>query len=142
MLKTVAQKRMIKIFIGGRGTVVVTPSRYLPPYDQFLPLPIHPFFSCFRRDSLMTYHRPASNIFHCCPRYSSTTSALPPLPPNRFDCTRTRNFPSCPVFFSNLEYDYHVSLRNSLLNGDNLQYDKPTIRKIHSYRFYVCYKKL
>ena len=45
--------------------------------------------------------------------------------------------------FSKLEYDYHVSLRNSLLNGDgdNLENDKPTIRKSQSNRLYVYYKK-
>ena len=132
MLKTIAQKRMIKFLLGARSSGGDTFK-----LRQFLPLHIHPLLSCFRRDSLMTHHRPASNIFHCCP---STTSAPPPQKKFVFDCTRTRNFPSCPVF-SNLEYYYHVSLRNSLLNGDNLEYDKPTIRKIQRYRFYVHHKK-
>ena len=137
---------MIKIFIGGGGGLGsgVDTFKIPSPYEQFLPLPIHLLLSCFRKDSLMTHHRPASNIFHCCPSPCPSATSAPPPPPQRkkilFDCTRTRNFPSCPVF-SNLEYYYHVSLRNSLLNGDHLEYDKPTIRKIQSYRFYVYYKK-
>ena len=117
-------------------------SKIPSPYEQFLPLPIHPLLNCFRRDSVMTHHCPASYIFHCCPPAHPPPQSPPPPPPpkKRIDCTRTRNFPSCPCF-SNLEYYYHVSLRNSLLNGDNLEYDKPTIRKIQSNRFYVYYKK-
>ena len=82
----------------------------------------------------MTHYRIASNIFHCCPPVH-----LPPqhLPPKKIMTVHELGIFLDVQFFSNLEYDYHVSLRNSLLNDDNLENDKPTIRKIQSYRFHV-----
>ena len=108
------------------------------PYEQFLHLPIHPLLSCFRRDSLMTHH--------CLLQTSFTVASLPihhlstSSPPKK----KFLILHELGIFFmssfSNLEYDYRVFLRNSLLNGDNLENDKPTIRKSQSYRFYVYYK--
>ena len=132
---------MINIFIaggGGGGGSGGHTFKISSPFEQFPHLPIHPLLSCFRRDSLMTHHRPLQTSFTVAP-CPSTTSAPPPSKKNSIVHELAIFFHV--QFFSNLEYDYHESLRNSLLNGDNLKNYKPTIRKIQSYRFYVYYKK-